>query len=205
MHIFIDLDYTLLDTHQLKIAMAESVKSEIDQLTFLESFNEILKSYDEGYNYTIESHAHYLAQFYALSEKEIYNTLLAVVQQSQNFLYPDALIFLEKMQKLPDEKILLTYGNKDFQEKKVHFSGIQKYFDRFIYTPIQKHLIDLALHETKIAFVNDNIKELLDLAPVYPDAYYFFINRHPKKWQSFDHPFREYSNLLDIHKEIITL
>ena len=82
-------------------------------------------------------------------------------KKAKNYLYKDAIEFLSH--KSFNNYILYTYGDLDYQNKKIDNSGILEYFDEVIITDDLK--TNLKLDYENGIFIDDNtkvIKELLD-------------------------------------------
>ena len=89
-------------------------------------------------------------------------------KKAKNYLYKDAIEFLSN--KSFNSYILYTYGNLDYQNKKIDNSGILEYFDEVIITDTDKTKLDLDYKNG--IFIDDNtkvIKELLkkDVIKIY--------------------------------------
>ena len=82
-------------------------------------------------------------------------------KNAKKYLYKDAIEFLKT--KSFNNYILYTYGDLDYQNKKIDNSGIKEYFDEIIITDSEK--TNLKLDYKNSVFIEDNtkvIKELLD-------------------------------------------
>ena len=82
-------------------------------------------------------------------------------KNAKKYLYKDAIEFLKT--KSFNNYILYTYGDLDYQNKKIDNSGIKDYFDEIIITDSEK--TNLKLDYKNSVFIEDNtkvIKELLD-------------------------------------------
>ena len=76
-----------------------------------------------------------------------------------NYLYEDSLHFLKYLQVKNYQTVLLTYGNKNYQEYKVLNSNIKDYFQDIIITDIPKYKLDLDFNN--MVFIDDNVDDLL--------------------------------------------
>ncbi len=82
-------------------------------------------------------------------------------EQSASFLFPQVKKYL---QLLPGQKILLTHGDLNFQQKKVNASGVVDLFDQVEYVAPDKSKIDFIVGllkqkteiNSEIFFINDN-------------------------------------------------
>ena len=76
-----------------------------------------------------------------------------------NYLYDDAIKFLEYLNKNNKEVYLLSYGNINYQEYKIHNANINKYFKDIIIIDTPKYKMPLDFKN--IIFIDDNIDDLL--------------------------------------------
>ena len=76
---------------------------------------------------------------------------------STNLIYQDIIPFLEIYSKKYD-LILLTLGNKKFQEKKINSTNINKYFKEIIITNKDKSKLEIDYHNS--IFIDNNPYEL---------------------------------------------
>ena len=93
-------------------------------------------------------------------DKSILIDIDKVFNNGEDYLYQDALLFLEKVK--PNNKlVLLTYGNKTYQERKINSSKIQDYFNEIIITDKSKSSLELD-YKSGI-FIDDNTDVLQEL------------------------------------------
>ena len=81
-------------------------------------------------------------------------------KNAKYYVYPDAINFLKN--KGNNNYILYTYGNLDYQNKKIDNANIKDYFDEVIITDIDKTKLNIDYNNS--IFIEDNpkiIKELL--------------------------------------------
>lgn len=83
-----------------------------------------------------------------------------IFDKAEDYLYQDALLFLEKV-KTNNKLVLLTYGNKTYQERKINSSKIQDYFNEIIIT--DKSKASLELEYKNGIFIDDNTDVLQEL------------------------------------------
>lgn len=76
---------------------------------------------------------------------------------SKNLIYQDTIPFLEKYYKKHD-LILLTLGEKEYQEKKIKSTNIEKYFKEIIITNKDKSKLNINYQNG--IFIDNNPKEL---------------------------------------------
>ena len=83
-----------------------------------------------------------------------------IFDNGENYLYEDALLFLEKV-KINNKLVLLTYGNQTYQERKINSSKIQDYFNEIIITDKSKSSLELDYQNG--IFIDDNTDVLQEL------------------------------------------
>ncbi|MCC6639219.1 hypothetical protein IT409_01525 [Candidatus Falkowbacteria bacterium] len=176
---YIDLDSTLYDTPKFKEALAQSMSGLIHPDDFLISFEQVLRSYEQGYAYSIERHANVLQDLHGIPADITTSTLSQIVEESNDFVYDDVIPFLES--KRDENLILLSFGDTDFQMAKINASGLTKYFKHILVTEAHKHTIALptAINSQTI-FLNDNRLENKQLRLAYPQAKIIEIQRDRK-------------------------
>jgi len=90
-----------------------------------------------------------------------------LLKNSDKYLFPEALSLLEYYRRQGDRLVLLTFGNKSFQEMKVDNLGIKDLFDEVCFVEDEKkvHSIIESLKDSgeKILIINDNAKESLEM------------------------------------------
>lgn len=124
----------------------------------------------------------------------------------RKFLYDDSVIFLTKARSLGWKLILLTYGQREVQEYKVHASGIDEYFDQLFYVengtkvdailPIFQNVL---ANNTRIVFIDDTTRHLTDFKSTLPHSKVFRMARIGAKGSdSIDTRFTIITNFNDV-------
>lgn len=164
----IDLDDTLLNTQGFKEARIQALK-EIGVSEGL--YN---KSYQEAYNNTVgintyndDAHAKTLVA-HGFDEELVMQTLGRTSSRLKDFLFPDALNFLQFLKDINQQVILLSLGQSDFQEMKISKTGIAKYFDQIFTTnntkqEILEKIVKQYVGEHEIWVINDKPDETKNL------------------------------------------
>lgn len=149
MTIIFDLDYTLLDTAKFKKALANAL--EISEEDFKNYEKELKK---QNKNYNLAEHLN------TLDHKP---NLEAFWLKARDYLFPESLKILEKLSQ-ENNLILATKGDQIFQQIKLAFLKIIKYFSEVYFCETDK-CASLASLKTsdKILIVNDNAKESIEL------------------------------------------
>lgn len=156
---YIDFDNTLFDT----VSFYNDLKSIIKKHGIDE---EIIKKYH------IENNGIYSPLKlidYCIEKKIVDNKILEDVnlhfENTGKYLYEDAKRFLERI-KPNNRLVLLTYGDYEYQQRKIMPCSIDEYFDEIMITDKEKYTLDLDFKNG--IFIDDNcnvIKDLLSKEP----------------------------------------
>ena len=146
MKIYIDFDGTLYNTTKLNKNFINIFnKYNIDK-KYIKKLMNNHKNYDILANKIIKENN---------IDKSIYNELFNLY--SNDLVFKDVIPFLEKYHK-KYELILLTLGNKEYQEKKINSSNLRKYFKDIIIT--NKDKSKLNIDYINGIFIDNNPNEL---------------------------------------------
>ncbi len=156
MLIIFDFDHTLFDTPRLKAVIQEIFgKHGVDEEMFLRTHDE---SRGEGRDWKPERQFEILKTLGARGVGLIRDEFEKLMGASCVFLYEDTMPFLVKT-KQDHVFALITYGESQFQEKKLQgCPNMTKYFDKIVITQNlykDKEVGDLSLGKAAI-FVEDN-------------------------------------------------
>lgn len=186
MRVYVDFDRTLFDCDKyLEDFYAIIGKYNIPKDLFKECQNQSKK---HGFNpYTIFND---LEKKITL-DQSIYNDIDKLINNTSNYLYPDAISFLEYLKKNNYQIIILTKGNSDYQREKIFNAHIDKYYDKLIVTMRHKGL--LFLRYLQGVFIDDNPREIESL-----------LKRRPKKIIRIKRDNSKYSNI-ELKQKVITV
>jgi len=170
MKVIFDLDYTLMDTVQLHSKLAEI----FDKENYREDYQFFFRS--KGISFDGEKYLAILKELGRIDgarEKELKSKLAELMENMDDFLKPDAESVLKHFIKEGHELILITFGNKEWQEKKVKNLSIKKYFSEIIFEEEDKskseYLRSLGEGNEKILIINDNLDEAVAMQKVLGD------------------------------------
>ncbi len=185
---FIDLDDTLYNTYLLKEDIFNCfAKCQVTREDYLVSYSQAVFGPVVGYfDYTFKKHADILRNLnYEISDSTIeeLNNLL-----NKNYNDVQAEQFLLDLKKISNKIILLTAGKQDFQQKKIDSTGLAKYFDQIIIIDGGKSqkILDVAGQTKKILFVNDNLKENIQIKQDLPYVV-VVAKKHRVLWKEDDY------------------
>lgn len=177
MNLILDFDHTLFNAQEFKQALRDrfslfGISSDRFDNSYL-AIKEKLGFYD--YRKHIES----LAQQKDLDANDLLINFQEVVDNSKEFLYPDAVSFLKTVKKIPDLSIYLyTFGQDEFQKAKIDASGIKEYFNKIVDTTDSKvDLLEINKHVSQDVLINDRGREIDEIKARFPQAKTIWLRR----------------------------
>ena len=201
MRVFVDLDNTLVDTSSFKHVFKHALTPlGVDPELFDKT--KIAASGESWYQpYDFDRHLDLLLQAKPqLDRQEARNKILEAYAGIKNFLFPDAIPFLEEAKKQSNiESILFTFGHTEIQMVKINSLGLEKYFGKIEITDKHKKYHFSNFSESQLAdsvYINDNVKECLEVAEQLP-ALKMIIRK--TSIPQPPHPFLVVNNLLEIN------
>ncbi len=170
----IDFDDTLFDTHALKLARRDALHElGVEEELFWRTYSEARNGAAGIFTYTNERHADVLAQ-HGVERESALQALIKTTSREQlsTFLFSDTISGLEALRAFHEPMILLSLGDKKFQELKVTGTGVGEFFDQmYMVHDTKAHVIGEILKEhpeEKIWFINDKIDETKMLSEKFP-------------------------------------
>lgn len=151
--IYIDFDETLYDTDSFYKDFLNLCESYFIDNEKVDKVRREIFSKNGDFN--LDLLAQTIMDKYNLEEQ-----FLSKVEElySPKYLFADAILFLENIY-LNRELVLLTYGNNDYQFKKIQKANIIKYFQDIIITNESK--ANLSINYCDSIFIDNNPDELL--------------------------------------------
>lgn len=158
----IDFDDTLFDSQSWKkersrLLEALGVSAELFKKTYL-----LARTNENGeVTYCTKRHAAILGE-YGFAVEQVEKAFAQSEKILKDFLFPEAVEFLEKLRARGQPLILLSLGDAEFQYQKVKATGIEHFFDRiFMVNKTKKEiLVELrTVVRDQIWFINDKISE----------------------------------------------
>jgi len=195
--LYIDFDGTLFDTDAFyKEFLGICFKYGITKEKIEEIKNEI---FSEDNLYDMDKIVDYLINNYGVSSR-----IISEVETlySNKFVYDDVIVSLEKLKDLY-ELIILTYGNINYQVKKINGSNLEKYFTDIIITEKNKSLLNNVDYKNSI-FIDNNPKEVKRFVEANSKEV-IRIRRASDKYSVKDLEVEavEYTNFKDITKDLL--
>lgn len=185
---FVDLDDTLFHTYMFKEDMFGCfARCGVSREDYLSSYRKAVFGPLEGYfDYTFEKHANILKELgYIIPDSTIdeLNNLL-----KKNYNDPEAKDFLLGLKKISSKLVLLTAGERKMQQNKINSTGLEKYFDQVVIIDGGKSqaIVDVAGQAKNILFVNDNLKENIEIKNNLPYVM-VLAKKHKVLWDNDDY------------------
>jgi FMN phosphatase YigB (HAD superfamily) len=175
--LFIDFDKTLFDTSKLK----EQLVRIFGQFGF--SQEEIDQSYLASYlggKYSPEGQAQLLNNIRPFNLEVAELKIKSMLFDSSRLLYSDSVEFLDNINREKYEVDLLSYGDVEFNNRKVKHAGIADKFDNIYITNIEKqiYLKDIVKQDENFIMIDDKIDILEKISADYRNAFMIYINRN---------------------------
>jgi hypothetical protein len=170
MHLLIDFDYTLFNTEAMRRACIAAVaKCGITEQDYRAAERELKakKLYD------IEHHLDILAT--GQTRQVIGEVVAAVLKKTDEFLYPDAVSFLQRH--AHHRLTLLSFGVPTWQERKINGAGITDFFNEVVVTNQSKaDMLSRWSKDELIAF-NDRGSEIDTMKAIRPTLKAVWVRR----------------------------
>lgn len=195
MKLYIDFDGTIFDTDRLfgdfiKVCNSYGITDD----RFHEA-QQIFFSKNKLFN--IGPVIEYLVEEYNIIDS-IYNDIDALFNDS--YLFEDVLDSLKELIDQGHELYILTYGNFEFQKRKIAGSKITNYFKDIIITEVNKS--KLGLDKVNSIFVDNNPKEVYEL---YDAGYNVIrVRRNTDRYSSLSTNISEVTECIDF-KQVVDL
>jgi len=199
MKVIFDLDYTLLDTDKFKEKLVEIFKDQDFYADYKKYFEDSGLSFDyEKYLALLK----YAGKIDGAAEKEIRFKLTELMKKLDDYLRPDAENVLKYFHQEGAELILITFGEKNWQQEKVKSLDIKKYFDRIRFEDKNKNksawLKLLKNKSEEILIINDNAKEAKEMVKILgKKAKVFLIDGPYSRNIKHNWPINKISGLLE--------
>ncbi len=170
----IDFDDTLINTNAQKHERLRLLKEVgVSEELFWETYQKARMNEFGQVVYSHRRHAQILKEF-GFDEEKIFSLSESITLRSKEFLFTDAVHFLESVKKTGQPMILLSLGDPEAQERRVKKTEIETFFDRIFFVNdtkvhVVKQLLDHHKPE-KVWFINDKVKETLDVVASCPQV-----------------------------------
>ena len=201
MKIIFDLDYTLLDTKKFKDKLADIFKKE----GFAHDYEKYFKV--KGINFDFEAYLAILKSEGRINEpreKELELSLAELMKRLDDYLFSGVENIFKHFKDGGHELILMTFGDKNWQEEKIKNLSIKKYLNKIIFEEKNKsesrYLKLLSDNPEKILIVNDNAKETKEMVAIIGrNAKVFLIDGPYSKNIKHDWPVHQLDELQSLY------
>ena len=172
--IIVDFDYTLYRTDLLVRDMKEVLRAYgVGEEDFASSYNKSLQWDGAGYGfaYSFVKHIDILHHLgFVIPAEAAVKKLQTCVKKE--YLFPDAIPFLQFLKSLGERVILLTAGDQNFQAMKIAATDIAQDVDEAVYRPGNKEnfIREVLATGEQVVFINDNSKENAIIKKKFPDV-----------------------------------
>lgn len=125
MKLVFDFDHTLFDMMAMHAAIEESITAlGVPLAAYRDSYTQVTN----WKAFTVASLAHHLSRKTKAKEGDIIAALEGVVEDSGDWLYPDVVDGLKELQAAGHELYLLSWGDMEWQMKKIKRCDIMPFF-----------------------------------------------------------------------------
>jgi len=175
----IDFDNTIFNTHTdpgnfVEMRAKALAELGVSEELFKETSRQIQTPFGTGkVFYTSERHAEAIAE-HGLNKQQVYDALHTTLGESlQQYLFPDAINFLQSLKATDKPMILFSFGDPEWQYEKVKGCDIEKYFDRTFFTNKSKaevvHQLLASVKHSEVWFINDKVEETQKVVAAFPE------------------------------------
>ncbi len=187
MKIFIDFDDVIFNTKKFKKDLFEIFsKYSITEEEYEKSY------YDPNDNRSIKMHdvegqLRRLSEMHSFDEKSLRKSLEIFLHDSSDYVFTDVVPFIILHEK--DKLSIVSFGNLDFQKKKIRSSKIKKYISDAKVTDKNKvEILFTAIKENKnskekIFFLDDRVEQLRNVKKEIPDIITILVKRPESRYQ----------------------
>lgn len=174
--LFIDFDKTIFDTSQVKERLYRIFgqfgfnQEEIDRTYSAEAL-------DGKFNPEGQAKRLYEIKPFDLGVFEL--KIKSLIFDSNKILYYDTIWFLKSIDREKYQVNILSYGDINFQNRKIKQSGITEMFDEIYVTNLEKQIFlqDFVKENEYFIVIDDKIDNLEKISAKYPKAFMIYINR----------------------------
>ena len=184
MIVIFDLDYTLLDTKAFKEGIVAAISAHGPSIEEVREAQEgAMNRNPDGTGY-YDPDLHIRLLLHRFVDKRIADdareAIEDVIRHTDEYLYPGAADLLHRLHAKGIKLVLITFGNKQFQMRKVKQSGIDKMFDEVIATLEDKgKVLHKFVGDEDVVVVNDNGVETMAMREVEP-SFRYIVKKGPK-------------------------
>lgn len=161
MKIYVDFDRTLFDCDKF----LEDLYSLINQYNIPKSLFKDCQNQCKKRGFNPHIILSLVKEKYDFDDNLIYE-IDNLIRKTSEYLYEDAISFLEYLKSLNYEIIILTKGNSDYQREKIFNAHLDNYYNKLMVTMRHKGTLNIDYEES--IFIDDNpieIQSILNKKP----------------------------------------
>lgn len=192
--LFIDFDSTIFDSGKFKDILFGALKTTgADSLSIEETYELVCRDY----KYSPDKHVALLKQRLNIDDGEANYLAEEAYKKTPDFIYSDAIEFLKKIDRSVYEVNILSFGDDDFQRKKIANSRIENYFDHIFVTEEQKWicLTKMVARDEHFIMIDDRGDTINNIGRQFPQSLAIEINRIGSAGDPME-PIVEYGNIV---------
>lgn len=182
--IIIDLDRTLLDSDALHEAMFQCCERQGIPRIELQTQQERIRKESPLFCFyrMVEEHAINIQQDLSVLQE----TLRRLIDEDcSRFLFTDSLDFLERGIAYGWDCTLLTYGEHEFQSRKIRGSGLDRICHRTIVTQRPKWELPHVFRDDRVLFIDDNSENIDRVKECFPHVFAIAVKRPLTKYANY--------------------
>lgn len=172
-----DFDLTLFDTARLmedeQRAFAEWG---IDRTRFNQAYQAVVRP--GGYGYDPERHLSQLGRHLNKAARDsIRRHIDLMVADAASYLFPGAVDLVYRLSERGFRQVLLTLGNRAWQQRKVAASGLEELMDEVLAVEEGKpEAVATLASQDDLLVVNDNSREMVGMMRAVPSARFILVD-----------------------------
>lgn len=188
MKIFIDFDDVIFNTRKFKddfenIFEKNGISREIFKKYYVNPKNRLaIKTFNPWI------HAENISQEVNFDKEKLNTAINFFIKDLSRYIFPDILDFIRKFDK--QDLHIVSFGNKEFQTKKVVSSGIARYIKNIhIIQDSKSKTIEEIIYKNEISasesmfFIEDRMKNICDVKEKFPAIVAIFMKRSEGRYQ----------------------
>ena len=191
MKIFLDFDDCLFDTKTFienfrGVFAACGIPEEVQVSTAV-----VMKDGTVGGWYDPERHIALLAETCVFDHAQLRTKIEAFLSDTERFLFPEVTDFLSLMTKCGHTLYILSYGDDNFQVKKIRGTGIDHFFEKIVVTREDKALAmgsELGSGSDDVWFIEDRTGYIASVKKMWPHMRMVLLRRKEGRYYESDVP-----------------
>jgi hypothetical protein len=187
MKIVFDFDHTLFDMSSMHEALEEGIT---DLGVPIDTYRSAYYKATSWKVFTVNALASQLHKRNKVKPSDVAKAFNKVAEVSDIFVYPDVHEHVDLMKSDGHELLLLSWGDSDWQTKKIDLSKIKHHFNQVLTVSNMKvdALQSWCDEGCEVVVVDDKPAELRAIHSMYPDFHFIRMRRENGKYSDQDTP-----------------